>query len=151
MGKVTWSCKLEVTKRVKEQIESLSNLIVPDNAKDTHVMVANFFKSQGYNIQNEYPVKENNRKMKGYIDLYAYRDNLHLFIEIDSRSPRANSLFKLRNLENLNCYKFSILRRGEFSEVPEGLNGVVILEASAEEVAAREAKAIERLARRMMK
>lgn len=142
---MTWNCKLEVTKSLKELTENLSDIIVPDNAKDTHVMVAKFFKSHGFNIQNEYPVKENNRKMRGYIDLYAYKDNLHLFIEIDSRSPRANSLFKLRNLENLNSYKFSILRRGNFSAVPEGLNGVVILEGSAEEVAATDSRAVESL------
>lgn len=102
-----------------------STLTVTDNARIAHEEVVQFLERHGFKCEKEHFVIDRGDGRRGRVDVYAVRGNLKLAIEIDERTIRKKSIFKLRQIKD--AVRVVLLRDGDATEKPEGIDAVISL------------------------
>ncbi len=80
-------------------------LVLTDTAALAHRDVVNYLTQRGFKCQCEYVLTNRGDGHKGRIDLIAIKNDIKLAIEIDCRTPRLNSIRKLKQMpkEYIKC------------------------------------------------
>ncbi|MCK9320000.1 hypothetical protein [Methanoculleus sp.] len=78
--------------------ELFERLVLTDNAKIAHYETVKYLENLGFECQKEYRVPDRGDGRSGRIDIIAFKGNLQIAIEIDRLSPRAKSIYKLKEL-----------------------------------------------------
>lgn len=84
-------------------------LIVSDHAKQAQNQTITYLTKLGFKCRSEYPVESDGRGKGGRIDIIAVSGDEKLAIEFDRHSPRQQSIYKLRLMQD---YRKIILLRG---------------------------------------
>lgn len=87
-------------------VDKLFNqLVLTDNANLAHKETVSYLEKLGFCCQHEYRVSDRGDGRSGRIDIIAIKGDLKLAIEIDRKSPRAKSIYKLKTLppEFIKC------------------------------------------------
>lgn len=103
-------------------IKLFGKLRVTDDATEAHHQLCAFLKKNGYACLTEHLVPSRGDKRPGRIDVVATKDGVTVAIEFDKRSPRAKSLYKLRNF---NADIKVVLLRGGRSNYRIGDIGII--------------------------
>lgn len=107
--------------------EILSGFQVADDDRASNAAVLSRLEEHGYLCQNEVPVpsRGDSGQYTGRIGIVATKDGTVIAIETDRKSIRKKSLYKLRDYP---CdARVVLLRDGECTEPPEGIDAVISL------------------------
>ena len=105
----------------------LSTIEVTEDAREADMSILSALEANGYTCQNGVPVpsRGGSPRYTGRIGVVAAKDGIVAAIETDRKSVRAKSLCKLREYP---CdIRVVLLRGGEMSETPEGVDAVIPL------------------------
>ena len=105
----------------------LSTIEVTEDAREADMSILSALEANGYTCQNGVPVpsRGGSPRYTGRIGVVAAKDGIVAAIETDRKSVRAKSLCKLREYP---CdIRVVLLRGGEMSETPEGVDAVIAL------------------------
>lgn len=75
-----------------------NNLVLTDYAKTTHNEIVSYLSNRGFHCEIEFKVPDRGDGRGGRVDVVAIKDDFKIAIEIDRRSPRLKSIYKLKSL-----------------------------------------------------
>lgn len=85
------------TSNFPNRITQILKSIESSGAKSFHVEAMDRLEEAGFEAQWEYPVSDRGDGRKGRVDIVVKGKKGMIGIELDRRSPRKKSLFKLKN------------------------------------------------------
>ena len=91
------------------------NLKLSDHAKTSQYEVKDYMQSLGYKCHLEHKVEDRYDGRNGRIDIVCYKEKEIVAIEVDNRTPRKNSIYKLKNFKANK--KYIICRNGYILEI----------------------------------
>jgi len=101
-----------------------------DDVGSVHSKIHRALIAKGFRARREYgPIlyTRNNGKLcsRGRVDLFAWKQGVSIAIEIDNRSPRKNSILKLRAVAAI--YKIIVIRKGSWKKSVPGIDLVLTI------------------------
>ena len=81
-----------------------SGLVLTDHAKTAQLEVRDFMRNKGYFCRLEVFVNDRGDGKTGRIDIVCYKKNETIAIEVDRKTPRRKSIFKLENFKATKKY-----------------------------------------------
>lgn len=116
-----------------EAVDHIATLSAADDAAVVRDTIYLALEQLGFTCQHEVPVdaRSNDPKYTGRISITAAKEGVIVAIEVDRKSPKRNSIYKLRNF---SCdYRVIVLRGTEDFSVPDGIDAVVSIPVIGEE------------------
>lgn len=112
---------------VERVVEVLSGLDGNVSSWALHLEAESALKDAGYVVSREFRVPARGDGRRGKIDLVVWRESEdeRIAIELDHRSPRKKSLFKLRAFPGLRVMVLRHEAGGRWPETPRGIDAVV--------------------------